>query len=108
MADLLTSLGEKIRMYRKMANLSQEKLAERASVSVYYVGEIERGEASPSLSVIQDLAKVLGVKIMDLFDFPDENNKEIIDEIIKLMKRKEWEGKDLRTIRNLLRMVRKL
>ena len=84
MSDVLKNLGERIRTFRKAANLTRARLAEKAAISVYYVGEIERGEASPSLSTIQDIAKALGVKIRELFYFPSEQEtpKEIVEEIV--------------------------
>jgi len=71
-------------MFRKSANLTREKLAAKAPISTHYLGEIERGKASPSLSVIQDLANALGVKVKDLFHFPSEQGtpKEIAEEIV--------------------------
>ena len=89
MADLLQNLGGRIRTFRTAANLSRVKLAEKAKISTYYVGEIERGEGSPSLSVCQDLAKALGISLKDLFDFPNEGVDEVLDEIVAMLKREE-------------------
>ncbi|MEI9961448.1 MAG: helix-turn-helix transcriptional regulator [Limisphaerales bacterium] len=36
-------LGEGIRKYRKAADLTQEKLAERIDINSVYMGQIERG-----------------------------------------------------------------
>ncbi len=84
MSDLLTNLGERIHKFRKASNLTQAALAEKAEISVYYIGEIERGEASPSLSVLHDIAKALGVTMRDLLYFPSEQEtpKEIIEEVV--------------------------
>ena len=59
-------VGQKIRAYRKQAGLSQEKLAEKASLSYKYLGEVERGYVNVSLDSLMRLAKSLKVKLRDL------------------------------------------
>ena len=61
-------VGQKIRAYRKQAGLSQEKLAEKASLSYKYLGEVERGYVNVSLDSLMRLAKALKVKLRDLVD----------------------------------------
>jgi transcriptional regulator with XRE-family HTH domain len=53
-------LGLALQQHRKMRGLSQSKLAGLASISLKYVGEIERGEANPTLGVLERLATALG------------------------------------------------
>ena len=65
----LKKLGNKIRYYRKLQGLSQEKLAELISVSRNYIGMIERAEVNTPVGTILDLAKALKVDVKDLFDF---------------------------------------
>ena len=59
-------VGQKIRAYRKQAGLSQEKLAEKASLSYKYLGEVERGYVNVSLDSLMRIAKALKVKVRDL------------------------------------------
>ena len=59
-------VGQKIRAYRKQAGLSLEKLAEKASLSYKYLGEVERGYVNVSLDSLMRLAKSLKVKLRDL------------------------------------------
>jgi transcriptional regulator with XRE-family HTH domain len=59
-------VGQNIRSYRKQAGLSQEKLAEKASLSYKYLGEVERGYVNVSLDSLMRLAKSLKVKLRDL------------------------------------------
>ena len=59
-------VGQKIRAYRKQAGLSQEKLAERASLSYKYLGEVERGYVNVSLDSLARIAKALKVRLRDL------------------------------------------
>ena len=48
----LGTIGRNIRKYRLEKKLRQEDLAERANLSINYVGAIERGEKIPSLITI--------------------------------------------------------
>ena len=59
-------VGQKIRAFRKQAGLSQEKLAEKASLSYKYLGEVERGYVNVSLDSLMRIAKALKVKGCDL------------------------------------------
>lgn len=59
-------VGQKIRAYRKQAGLTQEKLAEKASLSYKYLGELERGCVNVSLDSLMRIAKALKVKLRDL------------------------------------------
>ena len=53
--------------YRKKAGFSQEALAERADVHPNYVGRIERGECSATLTILLKIAKALDVRLYKLF-----------------------------------------
>jgi len=54
-------LGTNVRRLRKSAGLSQEELAAAVGVDMRYLGGIERGQENPSLAVIGNIAKALGV-----------------------------------------------
>ena len=58
--------GEIVRRLRKERDLSQEALAERASLAADYVGFIERGENVPTLTVILKIARALKVSASEL------------------------------------------
>jgi transcriptional regulator with XRE-family HTH domain len=61
-----TTVGPKIRFYRKKANLTQEELAENAELHPHYVGEVERGKYSISLDPLARIANALKVRVRDL------------------------------------------
>lgn len=56
-----------MRQLREARGWSQEALAEHANKHWTYIGGIERGERNPTLLVITDLAKALGVPVRELF-----------------------------------------
>lgn len=62
-------LGQKIQRLRKSSGYSQEKLAELARISRTHMGHIEQGRKSPSLKVLEKLARTLAVPLSELFIF---------------------------------------
>ena len=56
-------LGDAIRMSRKAAGFSQEKLAEKADLHPNYIGEVERGEKTISVDALIRIAKALKVRV---------------------------------------------
>ena len=60
-------LGQNIRQIRESKQLSQEELGFRIKSARNYIGCIERGEKSPSLDVIFDIAQAMNCSICDLF-----------------------------------------
>lgn len=60
-------IGDAIRLYRKNANLTQEKLAEAVSLNPKYLGEIERGEKIISIEALLRIAKAVKVPILEFF-----------------------------------------
>ena len=54
-------IGSRIRDTRKHLKWTQEKLAERADIGVVYLGEIERGLKTPSVTIFAKIADALEV-----------------------------------------------
>ncbi len=61
-------LGEAIRTFRKKANLTQERLAERADLNYKYLGEVERGEKTISVEALARIAHALNVRMAKLVE----------------------------------------
>jgi transcriptional regulator with XRE-family HTH domain len=59
-------LGEGIRRYRKLAGLTQEKLAEKVDLNPVYLGQIERGYKVPTVDVLLRIAKQLRVRLREI------------------------------------------
>jgi len=72
--SLRALFGTRIRGLRRSANLTQERLAEKAKISVDFLSLIERGRNSPSFENIENLARALGVPAVELFTF-EENDQ---------------------------------
>ncbi len=67
-ARKLKNLGQKVQQLRKQKGLTQEQLADKIRVSSTYIGFIEQGQRNPSLNTLDKIARVLGVKVQELFD----------------------------------------
>jgi XRE family transcriptional regulator, regulator of sulfur utilization len=59
-------LGKAVRKLRAEKGLTQETLAETASLTVRALSQIERGHANPTWATARDLAAALGVSIAEL------------------------------------------
>ncbi len=66
-ARKIKSIGERIRKARKQNELTQERVAEMVGVSATYIGFIEQGQRIPSIKTADKLARVLNIKLSDLF-----------------------------------------
>lgn len=61
-------IGMRVKHYRERRKLTQERLAERAGISRTYLARLETGKHDPTASVLEKLAKALGVKIARLLE----------------------------------------
>lgn len=56
----------RIRKYRKQIGFTQEDLADKVKVSRAYVGYIEQGRNTPSLELLDRIARALRVSLSEL------------------------------------------
>lgn len=59
-------IGKRIREQRRLADHTQEELAERLAVTVGYVSQIERGVTKVSLDTLSNIAAHLGCDLTEL------------------------------------------
>ena len=81
-SDLKSLLAFNIKYYRYKNKLSQEKLAEKCSLSSRYLTDIERDIHCPTIPKLEIIAKALNIKPYILFQNPPRD-KNIIDNIKK-------------------------
>ena len=65
-SSISKQFGNCVRRHRLAANLSQEKLAERAGLHPTYIGMIERGVRNVTLDVAFRIAKALKISLPKL------------------------------------------
>lgn len=59
-------LGKSIRLHRKQAGLSQEKLAEKAELHPTYISHLECGKKTIAVDSLVRIANALKVRLRDL------------------------------------------
>lgn len=70
--ELYIALGKQIKFLRENAHLTQEKLAEKAGISLDYLGKIEVHINKPGLKTLIKISNALSVPIKTLFDFKNK------------------------------------
>ena len=60
-ANDLNILGTVLRAFREAMGVSQEKLAEKASLHRTYIGSVERGERNPSFKSLTKILNSLNI-----------------------------------------------
>lgn len=67
--DLYRIIGTNIKHYREQNKLTQVQLAEQSRISISYLSKIEAAGCNKSLSisVLNQIANVLGVEIVEFF-----------------------------------------
>jgi transcriptional regulator with XRE-family HTH domain len=73
MENLQSIIANNIIYLRKKNNLTQQELASKISYSDNAISRWERGDATPTVEILNIIAHYFGVKVTDLFDenFPE-------------------------------------
>ncbi len=66
--DVRQRVGINVRKFRKERQLSQEKLGFACGRDRTYISGIERGERNPTVVVLEEIAKALGVPTSRLLE----------------------------------------
>ena len=66
--DIRARLGTNIRRLRLAKGWSQEAFADEADIHRTYVSDIERGARNPTITIVEKLAKPLGVSAGSLLE----------------------------------------
>lgn len=61
----------KIKEIRTKKGLTQKELSKLSGVSETYIGDLERNEKEPTISILCRIAKALEVDIKELFEYYD-------------------------------------
>ena len=70
MDDINSRIGRRMRALRDARALSLDALAERSGVGRSTISLIERGQSSPTATVLDKLSAALGVTVASLFEAP--------------------------------------
>jgi transcriptional regulator with XRE-family HTH domain len=98
-------LGAQLRSLRKVAGVTQEQLAEAIGATQKELSEYERGESFPRPERLEEIARMLGVQIHELFMVrpkPKPRNPDLA----KLLSLIELHAHDSTYLRQALRLLR--
>jgi transcriptional regulator with XRE-family HTH domain len=62
----MVTIGDNIRKYRKMKNLTQKELGELVGISNTYLSDMEIGRTNPSIKTLKRIAKGLEISFVEL------------------------------------------
>src|SRR5690625_267582 len=88
-AGLDALLGERIRHMRKTRGLSLKELAERSTISIGSLSQIERGLSSPSVRVVSSLADALQIPVGSLFEDSGTPTTDESEVVVRANQRKQ-------------------
>jgi len=94
--EIIKKFGEKIKIYRKRAGLTQEQLAEKCDCSKQTISGTETGYSFPSSKILFNLSNVLDVPLVHLFNFGDDeksSNKEVSSMVELYLSKLSYEQK---------------
>jgi transcriptional regulator with XRE-family HTH domain len=97
------AFGKNVRAMRESANITRDVVAERAEITVEYLGEVERGEKYPALKVTRSIARSIGVPPARFYEFEDQEAGTPIDQMILALSKRtpEQQRQALRVIKAL-------
>jgi len=65
--NIKIKFGNKIKEFRKNAEISQEELAYLSGIDRTYISSIEKGDRNVSIAIVEKLSQALKVSIKDFF-----------------------------------------
>lgn len=66
--DIKILVGQKIREFRKIRNMTQEQLAYTSQLDRTYINSVENGRRNISIVNLEKIAKGLHIQIKDFFN----------------------------------------
>lgn len=95
--ERIQQTGKIIKRYRVSHHFTQEQLGELVGCSPGFIGQIERGECMPSISVLYDIIHELDIDANDLFwssAEPSFNDQQLTNQIMHYVSRLDQKEKE--------------
>jgi transcriptional regulator with XRE-family HTH domain len=93
--ESLLALGQRVRMLREVAGLTQEEFSKRCQISVSFTSLLERGERSPSFETLLAVANAVGVPVSDLFQLTNENERVRLTPLLEFAREADMSSVDV-------------
>lgn len=85
MEDVQSIISKNVRLLRDQKKLSLEKMAELTGVSKTMIGQIERGESTPTITTLWKIANGLKVSFSELIHAPQPEIKVVRNEDAQIL-----------------------
>lgn len=85
MEEIHLIIAKNLKAFRENNKLSLEKVAELTGVSKTMIGQIERGESSPTITTIWKIANGLKVSFTSLINNPQTDTKVVLQEELQAL-----------------------
>lgn len=92
------SIGERIKVLRAESGLTLERLASESGVSRAMISRIERGEASPTASLLARICAALGLSLSGFF----AENEEAVSPLVKKRDQQLWKDPETGYVRRAI------
>jgi len=100
-------VGARIRYFRHIRGLSQEQLALQAGLNPAFLGHLERGLKSPTITTLKKLVSALDITFEDLFanenDTPDPAREAAMERILLLIR--ELPAEQLQKLADIIQSI---
>ncbi len=81
-------MGARLKELRKAKSMTLQALADQTGLSVGFLSQLERNQASPSIRALNTLASVLGVSIHWFFPDPEDEQDPDADIVVRSNRRR--------------------
>ncbi|MDQ0223948.1 helix-turn-helix domain-containing protein [Metabacillus niabensis] len=85
MEEIQKILGRNLKAIREKQKLSLEKVSELSGVSKAMIGQIERGESSPTITTIWKIANGLKISFTSLINAPETEAKVVLRSDVQVL-----------------------
>ncbi|EPY05014.1 transcriptional regulator [Paenibacillus alvei TS-15] len=85
MEEIQYILAKNLKAIREKEKLSLEKVAELSGVSKTMISQIERGESSPTITIIWKIANGLKISFSSLINEPEQEAKVVLRDEMKVL-----------------------
>ena len=100
----MLNVGEKVKYYRKIRNLSQKQLSEMINVSESQLKKYENGITKITVDMLYEISNVLDVPIYNFLLTPSDNIVDIFKELYNIDQNDETNlTEDIQTLLDFLK-----
>jgi len=91
MTTIRQRLAQRVRFLRKEKKWTQEDLGEKSGLTYKFLGQMERGEVSPSLDSLDKVAKAFDLTVGELLTFERKREGKTKEELFQELSKAELE-----------------